>query len=728
MPTLTIIDKPIGTFQSVYDPIKISCRVDNTDREKYPSVVAIVTPYDVINNAYEYDNQIKIRVPVQPKVPENIDQDGWSATNTLYYSVDLSTICRDFVSFDLRPCTHDTQQYSRKDITQSQISYNTYKYFSVTMRLEYIDTDGVLKEDSSAQESTQWFPINSAISNDERQGIYFDELVIDRGGDDVRIGAEYYIKYLHFPTRVWGSEGRAKYLTTKPTKHRVIGEDEIEYISFITQRDTDEDNPEDVYGQIIFYDLNGTIIRDSSGENQRLNLKHTAKGDGTYRPKILDGQFTSDTESRAVVQVGVGTRNIAHTTHGFHHQTDGEKVIMDFRGISKYEFETLRTSTNAEVGEKVTFYIDHDQNNIGKVRVHWQNRLGGIDSYTFYDTSIRGLNVSSQTFEQTIYPKFGDQISLTQSSRHYLESSILEGTGGVIKGERHAISKSKVKAFREGQLVSRPINSKAEEEMFNDLMSSPRVWIEGGWKKKEVFRDNFDYTTSGTGFASNWNISGVSPTFAARTADNPMATIGRLMTVGNNDGNDEGQYVSKELIPYDYTKLYEFEIRLKRNGGTGVAYFGFVGYAADGVTKINTSGNDSTSSSHYVAISGYDFPDGNDDYTVHRGYVSGYATSSVGGQKNDPNIPAYAYNGIKFLAPFIICNHNGESGITRLDYVKVTEISSDIPNQHTWLNTQNRAYYTPIIIKDGGMTTFDSNNLSKITLNYVHSKEEKTIM
>ena len=57
---------------------------------------------------------------------------------------------------------------------------------------------------------------------------------------------------------------------------------------------------------------------------------------------------------------------------------------MDFRGISKYEFETLRTSTNAEVGEKVTFYIDHDQNNIGKGKgAHWQNRLGGIDSYIF---------------------------------------------------------------------------------------------------------------------------------------------------------------------------------------------------------------------------------------------------------------------------------------------------------------------------------------------------------
>ena len=726
MPTLTIIDKPIGTFQSVYDPIKISCRVESTDREKYPSVVAIVTPYDLINNEYEYDNQIKIRVPVQPKAPENLDQDSWAATSTLYYSVDLSTICRDFVSFDLRPCTHDTQEYSRKDITQGQISYNTFKYFSVTMRLEFIDTDGVLKEDADSQDNTQWFPINSAISNDERQGIYFEEINYD--GNHVRIGAEYYIKYLHYPSRQWKTEGRAKYLTTKPTRHRVIGEDEIEYISFLAQRNTTEGSEEDVYGQIIFFDLNGTVIRDKNNTNLRLNLKHTAKGDGTYRSKLLSGQFTSDTESRGVVQVGVGTRNIAHTFVGYVNQTDGEEVIMDFRGISKYEFETLRTSTSAEVGEKVTFHIDHDQNNIGKVRVHWQNRLGGIDSYTFYDTSIRGLNVSSQTFEQTIYPRFGDQISLSTSSDDYLASSVLGGTGGVIKGERHAISKSKVKAFREGQLVSRPINSKAEEDMFNDLMSSPRVWIEGGWKKKEVFRDNFNYYTSGTGFASNWTISGVSPTFAARTADNPMATIGRLMTVGNNDGNDEGQYISKELIPYDYTKLYEFEIRLKRNGGSGTSYFGFVGYAADGVTKINTSGNDTKSSSHYVAISGYEFPDGGDEYTVHRGYVSGYASSGAGGQHNDPNQPAYAYNGIKFLAPFIICNHNGEAGITRLDYVKVSEISSDIPNQHTWLNTQNRAYYTPIVIKDGNMTTFDSNNLSKITLNYTHSKEEKTIM
>ena len=100
-------------------------------------------------------------------------------------------------------------------------------------------------------------------------------------------------------------------------------------------------------------------------------------------------------------------------------------------------------------------------------------------------------------------------------------------------------------------------------------------------KRKKCLETTLITPLQEQGFASNWNISGVSPTFAARTADNPMATMGRLMTVGNNDGNDEGQYVSKELIPYDYTKLYEFEIRLKRNGGTGVAYFGFVGYAAD---------------------------------------------------------------------------------------------------------------------------------------------------
>ena len=321
MPTLNIIDKPVGTFQSVYDPIKISCRVENTDREKYPSVVAIVTPYDLINNEYEYDNQIKIRVPVQPKAPENIDQDGWAATSTLYYSVDLSTICRDFVSFDLRPCTHDTQQYSRKDITQSQISYNTFKYFSVTMRLEYIDTDGVLKEDSTSEDNTQWFPINAAISNDERQGIYFDEIVIDGGGNDVRIGADFYIRYLHYPSRQWQTEGRAKYLTTKPTRHRVIGEDEIEYISFLAQRNQTAGSEEDVYGQIRFFDLDGNVITDSDGENLRLNLKHTAKGDGTYRDKLLSGQFTSDTESRGVVQVGVGTRNIAHTSVGFLNQT-----------------------------------------------------------------------------------------------------------------------------------------------------------------------------------------------------------------------------------------------------------------------------------------------------------------------------------------------------------------------------------------------------------------------
>ena len=65
--------------------------------------------------------------------------------------------------------------------------------------------------------------------------------------------------------------------------------------------------------------------------------------------------------------------------------------------------------------------------------------------------------------------------------------------------------------------------------------------------------------------------------------------------------------------------------------------------------------------------------------------------------------------------------------ITKIDYIKVTECESDIINNQSWLSTLNKNYYIPIVVKDGSITSFDSNNLSKITINYMHSKEQKTI-
>lgn len=108
MPTVELIDRPLNTFVSVYEPIKFCARLESTDRALYPSCRVRIIPFDSVNNVSEFDNEVQIRVQVQPKSPTNIDQDGFAAISMIHYSADLSSICRDFVSVDLRPCNQDT--------------------------------------------------------------------------------------------------------------------------------------------------------------------------------------------------------------------------------------------------------------------------------------------------------------------------------------------------------------------------------------------------------------------------------------------------------------------------------------------------------------------------------------------------------------------------------------------------------------------------------------------
>ena len=712
MPTVELIDRPTNTFVSVYEPIKFGIRIDSTDRAKYPSCRVEIIPYDLVNNVSEFDDEVQIRVQAQPKNPTNLDQDAWAVTSTIYYSSDLSSICRDFVSFDLRPCNQDTTTGVKRDITQGAMMLNTIKYFTIKIYVEEINSSGQLVDSDDVDVvSFNFTAINAALSNEEQHASYIDnELVLGFGGDNY-VNGGFFGRYLH-------SEGSdknrlSKYLTLKPTNKRYIGEDECEYLSMLVKRDEGE-YP---YLQARFYDLSGNLISGST-----INFRGIALGDGTYSDSPLDYGVSGVTqETQMMVQFGVGTRNIKETIEGLLAVDDGvAPLIGDFRYISRYEIKSYftKTGTDPQIGETVTYYINHSTTNIGTTRFHWQNRLGGIDSYTFEDTMIKSLMTSSSTFEQTIYPKFGDQLGESPSTNFYLNTANEQRTGGITSDQYHSVAKSNIKSYRNGQAVSRPI-SNSEIPMMEDLLSSPRVWIEGGWIGKEVFRDNFDVVLSSDNWESLQGGGYADGDFGVTTSDNHIAGSGNLF-FGDNSGNDEFSAASKKRIPYDPNKIYEIEIRVKKSEGSDASiYCGFRRYNSSNAV-IDTN---------WTCLQNYDM-EHDDEWETHRGYVSGLGEDSdddVDGKRSDVNNPAYYGSDTAFISPRFIVNNNDEAGVTHIDYIKVTEYESDLPNSERWYSTLNRNYYVPVVIKDSTTTMYDSNNMQKITVDYMHSKEQKTL-
>ena len=68
--------------------------------------------------------------------------------------------------------------------------------------------------------------------------------------------------------------------------------------------------------------------------------------------------------------------------------------------------------------------------------------------------------------------------------------ALVPRVAGLTDDKYPSVRKSKVKAVKEGTAISRPYGI-AEQDMFEDLLASPNVWIEKGWIGKEVFREDW---------------------------------------------------------------------------------------------------------------------------------------------------------------------------------------------------------------------------------------------
>ena len=754
MASVELIQRPIAHTSgliSAHEPIKFTFRLsDSTQIENFPSCLFIITPKNSRTQLYEYDNQTTIRVQPSINVPNLLSTEGGNAADRNDFVLDVSSICRDYLSYDLRACTQDTSAGVRRDITQSMPSYNMFKEFSVRFRPEKL-VSGVLTPQTSLDVTHNFKAANVAFSHEEQNSFYvanklYENSTLFRSNESL-------LKI--FTHSENNTTGRQKFLTLKPN-HKVIGVDESEYITAIMEGGT-TDYP---YAQIRFTLKNGNGLTDGDGHTLALNINFSAQGDGTYSESgglyhwggsAADNAFNSNKPELGVFQLGVGTRNIKEAIKGWTSRdtTKTTPPIGDWSNIVSYTVKTVLTGDQERIGETLTYHINHNSENdkyFGKsVRFHWQNRLGGIDSYTFDGMATEGINVSSKMYEQSIYPHFTAQIASSAANTLLFNNEESPNTslkygglnnrvGSLTSDEYRGVSKSTVKAFREGQAVSSPY-PKQLKPMMEDLLSSPNVWVERGWKGREVFRDNFDSLDDLT---NNWTLAGggaVTNQGSIVTNEGHTAGSGNYVK-GNNSGNDTMSIISKKLFAYDPAKIYEVEIRVKDIvlSGTGTTYCGLTGFKADKTTYVTSNdGSDSAAPSHYCTLNGLNLPNDN-EWEVHRGYLSGIASQGDDYQaatdtpSSSPNFPAKAFNeDIKFFSPVLLLNYNGQAGEVNVDYIVVREYESDLPMTSGWYSTLNKNYYVPVNIKDASTSTFDSENQSTMTINYVESKEKRTI-
>ena len=725
MPDYQLIDQPENTFQSVYKPIKFSARVENTNRDAYVSSKVTITPYDNISDAAITSKAVSIRVQPSIDIPNYNSAGNSPNSNYLYYSIDVSSICRDFLSHNLRPCTQDTSALVMRDITLAEISNNVYQKFEVEFELEVISSGQLTL--SGESDSGTFIATNRALLHEQEHYLNIAKNLYD-GSTTQEQGADLLYQYVHSGDANY-QKNRQKYLTTKPVSNRIIGTDECEYLSFLHT----DDATNDVRVLVRFYDFNNSLIGTSLGNAYTLGISNTVDGNGNTGSNLNSWADSGSTdETNSVCQVGIGTRNIKEADAS---RFNDNCAVTDFTNIKYYEVYTEYSGSD-KIGETVRYYIDHTRQRVDGVRFHWQNRLGGIDSYTFDGAFSEGINISSKSYEQSIYPDFRGQLGQSASNTNvivgdnplYAEDygALVPRVAGLTDDKYQSVRKSKVKAVKEGTAISRPYGF-GEQDMFEDLLASPNVWIEKGWIGKEVFREDWSGYSAISNITNNWNaVEGDFTTDTAFSSADGHITGTRTFRKGNNSGNDTLWASSKKFIKYNPKSIYEIEVRIKSSGnGSGVDYVGFTGYAADKTTKISTTGADNFGNAHYVTLDQYD-QTANDEFETFRGYVTGHSTTAAV-QSNNINTASTAYTGIEFISPMFLLHHDNVEGITQIDYIVVREYQTDIPNSKGWYSTLNRNYYVPVVIKDASVTTFDNENLQRCTVNYIESKAKRTI-
>lgn len=738
-----LITEPSSGIVSAHEPIKYTYRISADTNNEFKSAVFIVTPRNIYTNLLDSSRQVRIRVQPSLSIPNLSSTSGGNATTIHDFSLDISSILRDFMSYDLRACTHDTSNGITRDITQSMPSTNMFIKYAVTIIAEKIDTDGSLITANSSfnQARPNNIAANVALSDEELNSLTLANTLLTGSSANEQNSA----LDKAFTHSFSNKTGRVKYLTLKPN-HRVIGVDESEYISLIL--DNQSDTTLEPIAQIQFTLKNGSVLQDGQGNTLNLNIDHSAQGDGTYSAATLfawggvetNNQYASSNITKGVFQFGVGTRNIKEAFIGWTSRTnDGTPPIGDWSNIASYTVFTRSTGASiAAIGQKLTYHIDHDSEMkklFGRsVRFHWQSRLGGIDSYTFDGMSTESISVKSKMYEQSIYPQFNAQLGSSSGNANFFGGvenintnetygALQSRIGGLTSDEYRSVSKSTVKAFREGQAVSRPY-PKEQKGMMEDLLSSPNVWIERGWVGREIFREDFSSTPT----TSDWTlVDGDFTTDGGVSSADGHTTGTNAYFKGNNAGDDEVWATSKKLFQYNPDKIYEVEVRVKRELGSGNTFVGLTGYKADKTTAVSITGADTLSNAHFITLSGY-VQTADDEWEVHRGYITGLRESEAFSfPASNPNFASKAHEDVKFFSPLFAMNYNDAAGKSFIDYIVVREYESDLPNTQGWYSTLNRHYYVPVNIKDGSATSFDSEQQSTMTINYIESKNKKTI-
>ena len=386
------------------------------------------------------------------------------------FTVDISQICQDLLSYSLVPINKGTWQNSQwggmnggqavqDNVTTSPVApasvslwnitpNGSYRYIKVVAKPEIILSTGLVVEATNTVTFTPITIINSVHQYEQDEVWLFSRFLIGSGDGG-------FLSYC--PNNNNSS-------ANKP--------------SLVKLTRTDEQ------AEWLYFYIRLARVGDSTLV-ERVNLKVETSDGNTFYVDDFSSNLQYDSSSYYVQQNKMCVQNVSiNYLNNNPKNADGTTYIgdtitasTDFYKISLW-FDRV-SSTPERMTEYRWYRVDRENQKIpyNFVRFHWLNRMGAVDSYTAKRNVLESISVNRDTIEtksadRTWYqsPNNGDGSSIPDSG--YI-SNTMRG-GNLYKGGREVLN---VNSQRNNSVYTEPLNQDTAKWL-EEIMTSPNVWIE----------------------------------------------------------------------------------------------------------------------------------------------------------------------------------------------------------------------------------------------------------
>jgi len=416
------------------------------------------------------------------------------------FTVDISQICQDLLSYSLVPINKGTWQSSlwggmnggqteqdnvAEDVSLYNVTPNgSYRHIKVVAKPEVLLSTGLIVE---ATEKINFEPIcviNSVHQYEKDEVWLFDRFPIGTGAGG-------FLSYC---------PNDSSSIAFLPKQKKSVRVDETaEWLYFYIRKaaKTVLQVPYEAYRvnlKVITSDGNTFYVNDfkdnldfndvSTQESNALQARVIADGGVFESQSCLETQlqiFDSYYEKQnkmCVQNVSVDyLNNNAKQADGTAYT--GNKITSSTTYYTISLWFTSESYTESRMSEYRWFNIDREDEKLPYdfVRFHWLNRMGGIDSYTAKRSVLESISINRNTIEtksadRTWYQDNEDRFGTSIPDADYI-SNTMRG-GNLYKGGREVLN---VNAERNNSVYTEPLN-KNTAEWLQEIMTSPNVWIE----------------------------------------------------------------------------------------------------------------------------------------------------------------------------------------------------------------------------------------------------------